>query len=437
MSARERGTASPVAVPSGTGVQPVAVGVEQDEGWNPAQPARLGHHEGQPQPATLGHHESQPQPATLGPSHGEVTGQGVWQVYDARRPLRLDCGRTLDSVRVAFETFGTPNADRSNAVLVCHALSGDSHALRRSERDRPGWWESLIGPGRAIDTDRWWVIASNVLGGCAGTTGPLSVDPQTGRRYGPTFPYVTVADMVRVQRALLDRLGVPRLALVIGGSLGGMQALEWAVRFPGFAERAAVLASSARLDAQGIGWNAIGRAAILADPAFRDGWYEPGEPPAAGLAIARSVAHVTYLSPASLERRFGRGLRRGEGPEYDARPQFNIETYLEHKGRRFLDRFDANAYLRITRAMDYFDLSRHGGSDRAAFARSRSRFLFVGFEDDWLFPPACSAGLAEAALGEGLGVTHATLPGGEGHDSFLLPNAGLSALVGDFLNASP
>jgi homoserine O-acetyltransferase len=347
--------------------------------------------------------------------------------------VRLASGATLENVEVAYETFGTLEPDGSNAVLVCHALSGDSH-VTSGETDIEGWWEPLVGPGRAIDTERLFVICSNVLGGCSGTTGPASIDSSTGLRYGLRFPMVTVEDMVDVQAQLLDEIGIQRLAAVIGGSMGGMQALSWGRRYAERVTSVVADATTPRLAAQAIAFNQVGRQAILEDPAFCGGQYfEKDEQPDAGLAIARMIGHITYLSDQSMRDKFGRKLRDRPAYAFEFVSEFEVETYLAHQGRRFIERFDANTYLYMTKAMDYFDLC-SGVDDLAdAVATSPERFLVLSFSSDWLFPTYQARQLVDALLATGKAVTSAEIASPYGHDAFLLEIERQSALIKPFL----
>ncbi|MBI3967663.1 MAG: homoserine O-acetyltransferase, partial [Chloroflexi bacterium] len=329
------------------------------------------------------------------------------RLVDAPDGFEIECGRRLGPIDVAYETYGRLNADRSNVILVLHALSGDAHAagistdestisavdtgigaIDRGIADRKslGWWDNMIGPGKAFDTDRYFVVSSNILGGCRGTTGPASLDPATGRPYGRDFPVVTVADMVRLQDLLLQHLGIRQILAVTGGSLGGMQALEWAVRFPDRVHGCIPIASTARLSALGVGLNEIGRRAILADPKYNGGHYYDGPPPADGLAIARMIGHVSYLSDESMKRKFGRRFRATDRPSFGFDLEFEVETYLDHQGYSFTRRFDANTYLYVTRAIDYFDLVRDHGSLVDSFRDVQARFLLISFSSDWLYP---------------------------------------------------
>jgi homoserine O-acetyltransferase len=352
------------------------------------------------------------------------------------RGLQLECGWRLGPITVAWEQYGAPNRDRSNVVLVCHALSGGAHAAGWHEAGgKAGWWDGLIGPGRAFDTTRYCVVSTNVLGGCYGSTGPASVDPATGRPYGPDFPPVTIWDMVRVQRELLAHLGVRSLAAVAGGSMGGMQALAWAALFPDGVRAAVALAATDRHSPQQIAFNEVARRAITADPDWRGGRYEAGAGPAAGLAVARMLGHVTYLSDAGLERKFGR--KRVEEPA--RRPlaaEFEVVRYLEHQGRSFVRRFDANSLLCLTRAIDSFDLGEREGSLEAALSRARARLLLLTFSSDWLYPPAQLARVARAARQAGREVTYRCLASDRGHDAFLIEHEQQAPIIGKFLDAA-
>ncbi len=350
-------------------------------------------------------------------------------------PLTLECGAPLAPVTVAYETYGTLSPARDNAVLVVHALSGDAHAAGRHAIDdpKPGWWDLLIGPGKPLDTDRVFVICSNVLGGCRGTTGPSSTNPATGRPWGLAFPVVTIGDMVRAQARLLDRLGIDRLLGVIGGSMGGMQVLDWVVRYPDRVAAGLAIATTARLSAQGIAFNEVGRQAVMADPAWRGGDYYGGPGPEAGLAVARMVGHITYLSDEQMHAKFGRRHKDSCELSYDFATQFEVESYLRHQGDRFVRRFDANSYLYITKAMDYFDLAEPYGSLVEALGRVRAAMLVVSFSSDWLFPTYQAKEIVRALKATGVPTTFMEIPSAYGHDAFLLPCPSLEGLVGDFL----
>jgi homoserine O-acetyltransferase/O-succinyltransferase len=350
-------------------------------------------------------------------------------------PLQLESGALLGPLTVAYETYGTLNARRDNAILLLHALSGDAHAAgyqSLSER-KPGWWDPMVGPGRAFDTDKYFVICSNVLGGCQGSSGPSSINPATGQPYGASFPVVTIGDMVNAQVRLIDSLGIEQLHAVAGGSMGGFQALEWVAAYPERVRSAVLIATAAHHSAQSVAWNAIGRRAIVADPRWRGGDYYDHEPPADGLAVARMIGHITYLSDAALDRKFGRALQSAQSLSFSLEQEFAIESYLEYQGRSFNDRFDANSYLYITKAMDYWDLPRKHGSLEAAFRRSAASFLLISFDSDWLYPTSESEQIAEALRQVGRPVEHIELHSTAGHDAFLVDYAEQVPYVTNFL----
>lgn len=349
--------------------------------------------------------------------------------------LRLECGRSLGQIEVAYETYGTLDETRSNAVLICHALTGDAHVAgyHRPDDRKPGWWEVMVGPGKGIDTNRYFVICSNVLGGCRGTTGPSSINPATGKPWGLDFPVITIQDMVKVQKRLVEHLGIDRLLCVIGGSMGGMQVLEWTVRYPESVASAIPVATTARLNAQSIAFDAVGRHAIQADANFANGQYHEGPPPEKGLAIARMVGHITYLSEQGMHEKFGRQLRNANCYKYDFGSEFSVETYLDHQGRIFVDRFDANSYLYITKAVDYYDLAAQHGSLEAAFRDTQARFLVISFSSDWLFTSAQSRQIVDALLAHDKDVSYSEISSPYGHDAFLLEPQILGRLIGGFL----
>ena len=352
------------------------------------------------------------------------------------QPFAFKSGQTIPGFTLRYETYGQLNATRDNAVLICHALSGDHHCAGwHSPNDsKPGWWNNLIGPDKAVDTRRFFVVCANVLGGCQGSTGPSSLNPETGRPYGILFPFVTIRDMVRAQKLLLDHLGVAGLHCTIGGSMGGMLALLFAIKFPHFTRRVLAMATTARESAQAIAFNEVGRQAIMQDPAWNRGDYPRDSGPRVGLAIARMMAHITYLSDASLDRKFGRKKKEtANGDAYTFDLQFEVESYLRHQGQSFINRFDANSYLYITRALDQFDLAQAYGSLEAAFAPVEADTLCVGFTSDWLFPPEQNRDLALALLRAGKPASYAELSTDLGHDSFLLESEELYALVRGFL----
>jgi homoserine O-acetyltransferase/O-succinyltransferase len=394
---------------------------------------------------------------TAVPTAGSV-GNVETRYLDLPNPVALDCGRELHPIRVAYETYGLLSPRRDNAILVCHALSGDAHAAGFSKEaatapstrdgfgaeDRDGeagrglgWWDGMIGPGKAFDTDRYFVISTNLLGGCGGTTGPSSPDPATGRAYGSDFPVITVADMVRTERAFLDALGIERLAAVAGGSLGGMQAFEWAIVFPDQVDAVVAIASTHALHPQGMAWNAIAREAIMRDAAWHEGHYhDTADAPDAGMSVARMIGHITYLSAAALQDKFGRRLQNADDLRYTiTEPEFEIESYLRHQGDSFVKRFDANTYLYTSRALTYFDLAReHGrGSLSDALEGVEARTLLIAFSSDWLYPPSGSRDIEQALRGLGKPVELHVIDAPYGHDCFLLEEAQQTPIIRSFL----
>lgn len=356
------------------------------------------------------------------------------------RPFTFASGQTLPGFTLRYETYGQLSATRDNAVLICHALSGDHHCAGwHSATDRkPGWWNNLIGPGKAVDTRRFFVVCANVLGGCQGSSGPSSLNPETGRPYGTLFPAVTIQDMVRSQRLLLEHLGVAELHAVIGGSMGGMQALQFAIEFPRFTRRVVAMATTGRESAQAIAFNEVGRQAIMQDPAWNRGDYPRDAGPRVGLAIARMMAHITYVTDASMDRKFGRRRKEstaGADAAFDV--QFEVGGYLRYQGQSFINRFDANSYLYITRALDQYDLAQAHGSLESAFAGTDAETLVVGFTSDWLFPPEQNRQLALGLLRAGKRASYAELSTDLGHDSFLLESEELYSLVRGFLEREP
>jgi len=358
------------------------------------------------------------------------------QYWTSDEPLTLECGAVLPRVTQAYETYGELTPERDNAILIFHALSGDAHvAGYHSPEDRkPGWWDIMVGPNKPFDTNRYFVICANVLGGCKGSTGPSSIDPETGRPYGLRFPMVTIGDMVRAQARLIDHLGIERLLAVAGGSMGGMLALDWAVRFPHRTAAVLAIATTARLSAQGIAFNEVGRQAIMADPNWRQGnYYDDGEQPQAGLAIARMIGHITYLSDQQMRAKFGRRLQNRESFGYEFGTEFQVESYLRYQGNSFVRRFDANSYLYITKAIDYFDLSAGHRSLVEALEHVQASFLVISFTSDWLFPTYQSKELVRALQAVGAPVTFLEITSEYGHDAFLLPNEELESAIRDFL----
>jgi homoserine O-acetyltransferase len=376
---------------------------------------------------------------------------------DLDQPIALDCGRTLAPVRVAYETYGALSRSGDNVVLVCHALSGDAHAAgfartppQESTRDGfaaedrdgrsntgLGWWDGMIGPGKAFDTDRYFVVSTNLLGGCRGTTGPSSSDPVTGKPYGPRFPVITVADMVRTERAFLTQIGIDRLAAVAGGSLGGMQAFEWAILYPDKVDAVVAIASTHALQPQGVAWNAIARNAIMADPDWQGGdYYASGRKPDGGMGVARMVGHITYLSAKSLGDKFGRRLQFADDVRYTlTEPEFEVESYLRHQAAAFVKRFDANTYLYTSRALTYFDLARQygNGSLAAALRPMSARTLLIAFSSDWLYPPSGSEEIADALRSLRKDVELHIIEAPYGHDCFLLEEARQTPMIERFL----
>jgi homoserine O-acetyltransferase/O-succinyltransferase len=366
-------------------------------------------------------------------SVGEVTPQ-QFTFGTPDIPMVLESGHTLGPVQIVYEAYGQPNPERSNAILICHALSGDHHAAGvHSPHDRyAGWWDGMIGPGKAFDTRQYWVICTNIIGGCKGSTGPSSRHPGSGQPYGLDFPVVTIGDMVAAQKQLMDHLKVTQLYAVAGGSMGGFQVLEWSLRYPEMVRSAICIASAARLTTQAIAFNAVGRSAITRDPQWKGGRYN-GKGPEKGLAIARMVGHITYLSEMLLDAKFGRRLQSANRLSYNFETEFAIESYLDHKGSAFTDRFDANSYLYITKAMDYFDVARSYGPLKEAFARTSARFLFVSYSSDWLFPTAQSKEMVRALLANAKPVSFIDIDSPYGHDAFLLEEEKLTRIVEGFL----
>lgn len=346
--------------------------------------------------------------------------------------LSLDCGATLSPVDVAYETYGQLDAGRTNAILIAHAFSGDAHAAGVDADGRPGWWDNMIGPGKAFDTNQYFVVCSNVLGGCRGTTGPSSINPQTGCPYAMSFPVITIADMVRLQKLLVEYLGIERLLCVAGGSMGGMQALQWAVSYPDAVASVIPIATTARHSAQQIAFNEVGRQAIMADPDWNEGNYYGSRPPARGLAVARMVGHITYMSDDSMRQKFGRRFRSYKNG-LDFSNVFEVESYLRYRGSQFVDRFDANSYLYITKAMDFFDLANGHGSLAAAFEQTRARFLVLSFSSDWLYPSYQSLEIVSALRSRNRDVAYCELSSNYGHDAFLVDVAEQAELVRGFL----
>ncbi len=347
--------------------------------------------------------------------------------------LPLDCGATIAPVDVAYETYGTLNEARSNAILILHAFSGDAHAAGVDHEGKPGWWDNMIGKGKAFDTDKYFVICSNVLGGCRGTTGPSSINPATGCPYGMLFPVITIGDMVRLQKMLVDWMGIRRLLCVSGGSMGGMQAIDWAVRYPEAVVSSIPIAATYRHTAQQIAFNEVGRQAIMADPDWNEGNYYTAKPPGRGLAVARMIGHITYMSDDSMREKFGRRLRGKNEFGYDFSVDFEVESYLRYRGSQFVNRFDANSYLYITKAMDYFDLTSGYESPAEAFQGVGARFLVLSFTSDWLYPSYQSQEIVRVLRARNVDVAYCELPSNYGHDAFLVDVGEQTDLVRGFL----
>jgi len=361
------------------------------------------------------------------------------QVFCSIDPLPLDCGRSLETFQIAYQTYGDLNADKTNAILVCHALTGDQHvADQHPITGKPGWWETLVGPGKPVDTNRYFVICSNVLGGCMGSTGPASINPETGKPWGLDFPVITIDDMVRAQARLIDHLEIPDLFSILGGSMGGMQTLEWCASYGDRVFSAMPIATAARQSSQNIAFNEVGRQSVMADPEWRGGRYlEQGTTPAKGLAVARMAAHITYLSDEALHRKFGRNLQNRQKVTFGFDADFQVESYLRHQGISFVDRFDANSYLYITRAMDYFDLAADcGGVLANAFSGTKTRFCLVSFTSDWLYPTRESRAIVQALNAVAANVSFVEIESDKGHDAFLLHEPELFAAVRGFLEAA-
>jgi homoserine O-acetyltransferase len=348
--------------------------------------------------------------------------------------ISLESGATLSPVEVAYQTYGSLNAAKSNAILILHAFSGDAHAAGVGrESGKPGWWDNMIGSGKAFDTDKYFMICSNVLGGCQGTTGPASINPATGAPYAMSFPVITIADMVRLQKMLIDSMGITKLLAVVGGSMGGMQALQWAASYPEMTRSVIPIATTARHSAQQIAFNEVARQSIMADPDWCAGDYYDKKPPARGLAIARMVGHITYMSDESMREKFGRRLREKEKFGFDFSVDFEVESYLRYRGSQFVGRFDANSYLYITKAEDYFDLTGGTGSLHSAFAAVDTRFLIISFTSDWLYPSYQSQEIVRVLRRRNLDVAYCDLESNYGHDAFLVDVAEQTDVVRGFL----
>lgn len=371
--------------------------------------------------------------------NGSKNLDGIATVELKNIALQLDSGQVLDQVTISYRTFGQLNEAKSNAILICHALTLDQHVAGDNPTNgKPGWWSSIVGPGLPIDTDKFFVICQNVIGGCAGSTGPTSMKPDGSGVYGIDFPVITIADMVRAQNLLLDHLEILDLFCVLGGSMGGMQTLQWAAAHSERVFCAIPIATSARHSSQNIAFHEVGRQAVLADPEFHAGAYQQhGARPRKGLAVARMAAHITYLSETALQRKFGRNLQDRDAVTYGFEADFQIESYLRHQGMTFVERFDANSYLYITRAMDYFDIAAdHGGNLAAAFQGTSTRFCVMSFTSDWLFPTSESIALVRALNAAGANVSFVEIESDKGHDAFLLDEPEMFATLDGFLRAA-
>ena len=358
---------------------------------------------------------------------------------DPPNEMVLDSGKQLGPITIAYETMGKLNPDKTNVILVLHALTGDSHVAGcYSEKDdKPGWWDNMVGPGKGIDTDKYFVVCSNVLGGCMGSTGPASINPTTGKPYGTNFPMVTIADMVRAQKVLLDHLGIRRIISMTGGSMGGMQVLQWCVQYPEMVLSAIPLATTMRHSALAIAFNEVARQAIIADPNWNNGNYYDRKKPDLGLSVARMIGHITYLSDEAMRRKFGRRLQHKDNSSFNFGGDFQVESYLRHQGAKFVERFDANSFLYITKAADYFDLIQQNGQTSAvdAFSKAMARFLVISFTSDWLYPTYQSRAMVKAMKKNGLDVSFCEIEAEWGHDAFLLPNERLTNLIKGFIDS--
>ncbi|MEO1206704.1 MAG: homoserine O-acetyltransferase [Pseudomonadota bacterium] len=385
--------------------------------------------------------ENQSGPAPLLPQGtGALCDLGSETVtFDTNQALNLDCDRSLGPFTTSYKTYGTLNADRSNAILICHALTGDQYvASPHPITGKAGWWETLVGPGKPIDTDRFYVICANILGGCMGSTGPAEIDPATGEPYGLSFPVITIGDMVEAQVRLIDHLGIDQLFAVVGGSMGGMQVLEWAARYGERVFSAIPIATAALHSSQNIAFHEVGRQAVMADPNWHGGnYYAHGTKPTNGLAVARMAAHITYLSEEALQNKFGRNLQNRNVHSFSFDADFQVESYLRHQGSTFVDRFDANSYLYITRAMDYFDLAtQHGGVLANAFKGTQTRFCVVSFTSDWLYPTRESRQIVQALNAVAANVSFVEIDSDKGHDAFLLNEPEFFNTITGFISAN-
>jgi len=350
-------------------------------------------------------------------------------------PMKLESEHTLGPVDIVYETYGEPNENRSNAILILHALSGDAHVAgyHHPNDKRTGWWDEMVGPGKTFDTRKYWVICSNIIGGCKGTTGPSSTNPKTGKPYCLDFPIITIGDMVEAQKKLIDYLGIKQLYTLVGGSMGGFQVLEWTLRFPEMTRSAICIASCARLSTQALAFNTVGRHAVIQDPGWMEGRYYGTPGPVQGLAIARMIGHITYLSDISMDSRFGRKLKSADRYSYDFTTEFSVESYLQYQGQQFTERFDANSYLYISKAMDYFDIARSYGSLEEAFAGVMAKYLIVSYNSDWLFTTEQSREILQALMRNEKDVSFIEINSTYGHDAFLVEYKQLKRIIVPFL----
>lgn len=376
-------------------------------------------------------------------TNGRTPYDGSSVTFDVDEPLQLDSGETIAPFTIAYQSYGTLNADKSNAILICHALTGDQHVANDHPlTGKPGWWDNMVGPGKPVDTDRYFVICSNIIGGCMGSTGPGSPNPATYKAYGLDFPVITIADMVRAQARLIDHLGIDQLFSVVGGSIGGMQALEWAASYPERVYTAIPIATAARHSSQNIGFNEVGRQAIMADPDWHKGRYDDYDTrPTKGLAVARMAAHITYLSEEAMQEKFGRNLQDRDEVTFGFDADFQIESYLRYQGFKFVERFDANAYLYITRAVDYFDLAadhatKDGHALADAFRGTKTRFCLVSFTSDWLYPTSEARIIVKALNAVAAKVSFVEITSDKGHDAFLLDEPEFFGAIRGFLSSA-
>lgn len=368
-------------------------------------------------------------------SQKDTLGLVKTEYYTYQDKITLENGVEFGPITIAYETYGKLNEKGDNAILLLHALSGDAHAAGYNSKEdkKPGWWDEMVGPGKAFDTNKFFIVCSNILGGCKGTTGPSSINPKTDKPYALDFPVITVEDMVKTQKLLIDHLGIKSLLSVAGGSMGGMQAMEWVINYPEFVKSCIVIASTSRLSAQGIAFNAVGRTAIISDHKWNNGNYYGYEQPASGLSIARMIGHITYLSEESMHAKFGRKLQDKTAPDFSFDTDFQVESYLQHQGQSFVGRFDANSYLYITKAMDYYDLPSKYGALTTAFSKSRAKFLIVSFSSDWLFPPEQSKDIVKALMHLDKDVAYCAIESKYGHDAFLLEKDHQTRIISSFL----